>query len=96
MWRSYVRGGGGNLPRPHLTEIPDEIGEYFVRETLLVRDLGWDGSVRDRRGQGYFSDLIGVEHPVRRILRQYLHRGSPVFLSIQQCTEGQQIAALER
>ena len=63
------------LPHPQMIEIPYELGEYIDRDALLVRDLVWEGFVRERRGQGYFSYLGGMDHPVRLLLRQYRNMG---------------------
>ena len=62
-----------------MAAISDELGEYIARDTQLVRDLGWEEFVKERRGQGEFSDLGGVEHPARRLLRKYPHRGGMWF-----------------
>ena len=52
--------------------------------------------MRERRGQGNVLGLGDVDHPDRRLLRQYCHRGGPVVLSGKKWTEGQRRAALER
>ena len=55
---------------------------------MMVEDLVWEGFVRERRGQGYLSDLGGVEHRACRLIRQYQHRGFVVVLLGKQCMEG--------
>ena len=40
------RGDQSTIHRPHMTAIPDELGEYIAWYALLVRDLGWEGLVR--------------------------------------------------
>ena len=45
------------LPRPHLTTISDELGEFIARYTRLVGDLVWEEFVKRRRGRGDFSRL---------------------------------------
>ena len=68
------------LPCPHLTAIMENIGECISRDTLMVKDLGWEGFMREKQGRRDFTELGGVEYPDRRLLRQYLHRGTPLVL----------------
>ena len=55
-----------------------------------MRSLVWDDFVKERRGWGDSSDLVGVDHPDRRLLRKYQHRGPPVIFPGQQYIERQQ------
>ena len=75
------------LPCPQLTAIPDELGDYIARDERLVRDLGWEDFVKKRRGQVDLSDMGGLDHPDRRLLRKYHHRGAPVVFLVQWWTE---------
>ena len=52
--------------------------------------------MRRRRGRGDFASLTDVEHPARRLLRQYKHWGAPVVLASGSWTEGERQAALKR
>ena len=52
-----------------------------MRDTMLVRNLGWEVFAIERRVQGDFSDLGGVDNLSDHLLRQYHHRGRPLFLS---------------
>ena len=90
------RSSLSTLRCPQMIAIPDKLGEYLARDVQLVRDLGWEDFVRDRIGQGHFSDLEGVNQLSRCLLRQYWHRGDPVVLSGQRWTEGQWRVALDR
>ena len=81
-------GAGRSSPPPPVTAIPYEISEFIVRDTMMVEDLVWEGFVIERRGQGYLSDLGGVEHRAFRLIRQYHHRGFVVVLLGKQCVEG--------
>ena len=47
------------LPHPHLIAIPNELGKCIARDALLVKDLGWEGVLHERQGQGYFTELEG-------------------------------------
>ena len=78
MMTPCKRRARANLPRPHLTAIPDEIGEYIARGVLLAKDLGWEDFFKKKRGWGEFSNLGRVDHPAFRLLRQYQYRGDPV------------------
>ena len=49
-----------------------------------------------QRGRGYFSSLSEVDHPARRLLRQYKHHGAPVVLMTGKCSEGEHLADLKR
>ena len=40
--------------------------------------------------------MADVKHPARRLLRQYKHRGTPVFLMSGSWTEGERQAAFKR
>ena len=90
------RGPQAHLPRPQLTAIPDDLGECIAQYTMMVRELGWERFLRERRGRGDFSDLGGVDQPACRLLRQYCHRGRAVVLLDKQYTEGQRREALDR
>ena len=58
------------LPRPQLTAIPDDLGEYIARNAHMVMGLLWEDFVKERRGQGEFSDLGGVDYSVCLLLNQ--------------------------
>ena len=84
------------IPRPHQALLPDNIGKYVVRDTEAVTRLGWMEFVRRKQGHGYFASLSEVEHPARRLLRQYKHRGAPLVLMTVGWSEGERLAALKR
>ena len=65
------KGSQSTLPRPHITSIPNKLGKCIAWGALLVEELGWEGIVRERRGRGDFMNLGEVDHPARRLLRQY-------------------------
>ena len=50
----YKKGYQVTLPCPQLTAIPDEIGECIAQDALLVKNLGWEGFVRESLGRGDF------------------------------------------
>ena len=62
----------------------------------LVREMVWENFVEKKRGWEYFSNLVGVDHLACRLLRQYRHRGTPVFFLGHRWMEGQGRVALER
>ena len=84
MMDTCKRGTQATLPRPQITEIPYELGECIVWDTLLVKNLVLEGFVRESRGWGYFSYLGGLDPPARHLLSQYRHRVSPVVLLVNQ------------
>ena len=67
-----------------------------MRHAEEVSRIGWAEFVRWRRGHGDFSSLLEANHPARRLLRQYNHRGAPVVLMTGSWTEGERQAALKR
>ena len=84
------------MPRPTQASLPDDISKYVARDTKQVQRLRWAEFVRQRRGRGDFASLTDVEHPMRRLLRQYKQRGAPVVLASGSWTEGERQAALKR
>ena len=62
----------------------------------LVREMVWENFFEKKRGWEYFSNLVGVDHLACRLLRQYRHRGTPVFFLGHRWMEGQGRVALER
>ena len=60
--------------------LPDDIGEYIVRDTKEVTRLSWTDFIRRQQGRGDFASLLEVKHPAHRLLRQYKHCGAPVLL----------------
>ena len=60
--------------------LPNGIGKYVIRDAESVTRLGWTEFVRWRQGGGDFASLSEVNHPARRLLRQYKHCGAPVVL----------------
>ena len=62
------RGAQSTLPRPQLTAIPDELGEYIAWYALLVRDLGWGGISKIEESSRRISDLVGMDQPAHHLL----------------------------
>ena len=84
------------IPRMQQTMLPDDIGKYVVRDVESVTRLGWTEFVHWQRGRGDFASMSEIEHPARRLLRQYKHRGAPVVLMTGGWSEGERLAALKR
>ena len=84
------------IPWPQQVKLPDDIGKYVVRDAEGVSRLGWKEFVRRKRGCGDFASLLEVEHPARRLLRQYKHCVAPVVLITGECLEGERLASLKR
>jgi hypothetical protein len=67
-------------------DLSPELGKLQSRiekDRELLENLGWEKFVKVKRTSDDFSDLSQVEHPARRLLRQYKHRGAPVVLATQ-------------
>ena len=62
----------------------------------LVRYLGCENFVKERRGRRYFSDLGDVDHLACRLLSQYRHRGGLWFFRDSGGKRGQCRSALDR
>ena len=58
--------------------VPADLGELILRDVQLVKELGWEAFVTERRGRGDLTEMEGVHHPARRLLRGYSLRGVPV------------------
>ena len=54
--------------------------KYMLRDTKLLRSLGWRKFVQQRRGQGDFGDLE-VDHKAMRLLSYLSKRGALVVLT---------------
>ena len=74
----------------------EELGELIRRDVELLRQEGWSALVRSRRARGDFASLDNVDHPARRLLKLYKHRGVPVKLSTPAWSRERCLAALER
>ena len=58
-----------------------ELGKLIDQDVELVKELGWKGFVKRRRGRGDLTEMIGVNHPARNLLRGYAMRGVPVKMN---------------
>ena len=74
----------------------EELGELIRRDVELLRRGGWSALVRSRRARGDFASLADVEHPARRLLMLYKHRGVPVKVSTPPWSRQRCLDALER
>ena len=84
------------IPWPQKTKLPDDIGKYVVRDAEEMTRIGWTEFVCRIRGRGDFASLLEVEHPARRLLRKYKHRGAPVVLMTGERLEGERMADLKQ
>lgn len=76
--------------------VPQELGELIRRDVELLSRVGWQAFVKLRRGKGDFASLDNVDHPARRLLLHYKHRGAPVKFSSAPWTRAQVNAAIKR
>jgi hypothetical protein len=84
------------LPPGRCVLLPDELGKLISRDRAILRRSSWEQLVTSRRARGDFSSLDKLDHPVRRLLRQYKARGAPVVLSTPAWTDNRKEAALVR
>ena len=90
-------GKTGSAPRsiPVINELPYDLGKYIDRDVSLVKRLGWHRFVQLRRRRGDFAEL-NFDHPARRLLLQYKHRGVPVKFHSAPWSDEQKHHALQR
>ena len=77
-------------------EIPADIGELIKRDVELLEKLGWDEFVKRRRGRGDLTEMHGVNHPARDLLRGYSTRGVPVKVHNEKWDKTKLDSAVER
>ena len=78
------------------SHVSEELGKLVARDVEVLRKEGWSALVRRRRARGDFSSLDDVDHPARRLLKEYKHRGVPVKLTTPPWTESQVRTAVKR
>ena len=77
--------------------LPNELGECIKQDVELLERVGWRQFVKTRRNGGDIADLNNVDdHPARRLLLHYKHRGVPVKFTTPKWDRGQLEAALTR
>lgn len=81
------------MPAASMTE---ELGELIRRDVELLRSEGWSALVRKRRARGDFAALNHVDHPARRLLKLYKHRGVPVKFTTAPWTRKRTQEAIKR
>ena len=74
----------------------EEIGKIIRRDVEYLRREGWSAFVRSRRARDDFATLDHVEHPARRLLMLYKHRGVPVKVSTPAWSQKRCLAAIKR
>lgn len=74
----------------------EELGELIRRDVELLRSEGWSALVRKRRARGDFAALNHVDHPARRLLKLYKHRGVPVKFTTAPWTRKRTQEAIKR
>ena len=77
-------------------EVPEDLGKLIRRDAELVKSMGWEALVRQRRGRGDMTDMRGFQHPAKRLLRLYGRRGVPVKLRDKAWTRKQIEEAIRR
>ena len=59
----------------------NDLGTVISHHTKLLRKLGWSKFVRTVRETSDLTTLENVNHPAKRLLKHYKHRGAPVKFS---------------
>ena len=55
-------------------EVPEDLGKLIQRDADLVKSMGWEALVRQRRGRGDMTDMRSFQHTAKRLLRLYGRR----------------------
>lgn len=83
-----------------VSQVPVEVGKslssLIEEDAALLRTVGWKEFVRRKRPRDDFGALAHLDHPARRLLRQYKHRGAPVVLHDAPWTQQQLDHAVQR
>ena len=66
------------------------------QDAELLKRLGWRKFVLQHRTKSDFASLDRVDHPARRLLKQYKSRGTPVKFSTEPWSRAKIDAALQR
>ena len=59
-------------------KLPTDLGEYIAHDVKLLKQLDWNGLVRQRRLTSDFAFLNNIHHPTKSLLHFYKHRGAPM------------------
>lgn len=81
---------------PSGTNIPTELGKLIVRDTELLRKLGWKKLVASRRKRGDFGDMRHLLHPAKNLLQHYKSNGVPVMFHGQPWNQEELNTAMKR
>ena len=82
-------------PPPDPSE-PTSLAGHVARDAALLKKLGWQKFVEQRRSASDFALLENVDHPAQRLLKFYKERGAPVKMSTKPWSRDQISAALSR
>lgn len=84
-------------PGDHLQEaLHTRLGKCVTRDAHLVRRLGWEKFVRERRGKGDLTNMDDVKHPAKAILRHLSRLGAPAVMADKPWTPTKLRQALHR
>ena len=64
---------------PTCTKLPADLGKCVERDVSVLREMGWEGFVKSKRGRGDIGRME-FDHPAKRLLQQYKLNGAPVKL----------------
>jgi len=74
----------------------NDLGTVISHHTKLLRNLGWSKFVRTVRETSDLTTLENVNHPAKRLLKHYKHRGAPVKFSTEPWSKERVSQALAR
>ena len=81
---------------PVVTPMSNDLGTVISHHTKLLRNLGWSKFVRTVRETSDLTTLENVNHPAKRLLKHYKHRGAPVKFSTEPWSKERVSQALAR
>jgi len=78
--RARKRQRTTKAPKQQEQVASNPLRKYIENDTHVFRTLGWEETIRRRRGRGNFGDL-NIRHPAKRLLHYLGHHGAPVVFT---------------
>ena len=77
-------------------ELSNELGKLINQDVKLLAQVGWPKFVQLKQARGDFTSLTNIDHPAKRLLLHYKHRGAPVKFSTPPWSRKQVNIAIKR
>ena len=78
------------------TQVSTNLDAHITQDTALLKELGWDQFVAQRRSRSDLALLDKVDHPAQRLLKFYKERGAPVKMATKPWSRDHISAALSQ